>query len=141
MKRFLPSGVDRFSKFPVRKTREEVEHMLRGRKIHTACPALYQRALADIKPYLGGDDSIFYLHELDISDKHTRSLFHCLVTAPFKGVSVKNKKTGEIFRFGIAVMTRPGPYFIDLPEVDGGWYIEDKGQVSREDNFRKIRNS
>jgi len=58
VKKLLPSALDDFSKFPVRKTREEVENALKGRKVDTLCPALYERVVSDIRPYFGGEDSI-----------------------------------------------------------------------------------
>jgi hypothetical protein len=129
LQKHIPSAADNFSKFPVRKLRKEVEAILRGRKIDAACPSLYKLIVSDIKPYLGGNDNIHHLHELDISDKHLALIPFIHYTA-IRDITFKNKETGEIIRGDTWADTRRPPHFVDLPE--GNWHVEDKGQLSVE---------
>lgn len=127
LEKLLPSVVDEYSKFPIRRTRQEVENTLKGRKIDTACPALYKRVVSEIKPYIGGDDSLYGLHDLDISDKHL-DLIPAITPSVLVGITFKNEETGERITGNTWVTTHPGPYYVDMPE--GTWNIENKGQHS-----------
>src|ERR1019366_10001122 len=57
---------NRHAKFPVRSSAAELESTLRGAQIHVSNPVLFERMIADVKPYRGGHWHIWALHELDI---------------------------------------------------------------------------
>lgn len=127
VERHLPFPPDDFSKFPVFKTREAVENALKGRKIDALCPSLYKLIVSDIKPYLGGDESVYYLHDLDISDKHLL-LIPTIALNVIRNVAFKNKETGQVVRGGAWSTPEPGIHFVDFPE--GHWDIEDNGELA-----------
>lgn len=59
------------SSFPVDVSRHQLEHRLRGVKIHTPCPDLFLFVLDTLRPYSEGGNSVLYaIHDLDIRDKH-----------------------------------------------------------------------
>jgi hypothetical protein len=120
-----PSAIDKFSKFPVRDTPQELEDALKGRKIDVSSLDLYKRIMSDIKPYAGGDDAVYRLHRLDISDKH-HLLIPLMYLAAIDGIVLEDKH-GKIERGGTWAVTRPGPYFIDL---EGNWHIKEKGKLT-----------
>jgi hypothetical protein len=69
--RLLPDKVSDTTKFPVRKTRQEVEAALHGIEIDTRCKPLFDCIISQIQPYEGSTNSVIWtLHDLDISDKH-----------------------------------------------------------------------
>ncbi len=57
IERHAPSVLDKHTKFPVGKTRKDVEGALKSRKIDVLCPALFDRILSDIQPYALAADS------------------------------------------------------------------------------------
>jgi hypothetical protein len=61
---------DRTSKFPFFEKREELIGQTKSGKIETARPDIYDLIVNTIKPYRGGNDALYGLHDLDISDKH-----------------------------------------------------------------------
>jgi len=129
IERHVPSIASKFSKFPVQETRKMVEGILKGRKIQidVSCPALYKLIVSDIKPYLGGEESIYYLHYLDVADKHLL-LIPVMNLNVIRNVAFKNKETGQIIRGGAWATPEPGIHFVDFPE--GRWDIEDNGQLA-----------
>jgi hypothetical protein len=127
IERHVLAIADNFSKFPVQETRERVEGILKGRKIEVSCPALYKLIVSDIKPYLGGEENIYYLHDLDIADKHLL-LIPVVNLNVIRNVAFKNKETGQIIRGGVWATSEPGIHFLDFPE--GHWDIEDNGQLA-----------
>jgi hypothetical protein len=69
--RCLPDKLSDKTKFPVMKTRQDLEGTLHGIEVDTRCPRLFECMVTQIQPYKGGDNSIIWtLHDLDISDKH-----------------------------------------------------------------------
>jgi hypothetical protein len=70
IKTHVPGAVNSFTRFPVRDSRDELETTLTGREIHTSSLALFDVTINKIKPYSGGNDSIWAVHRLDILDKH-----------------------------------------------------------------------
>src|ERR1700690_776362 len=58
------------TKFPIRESRKAVEDAIHGIEKVWDRRVLRDIILDDIKPYPGGDDSLWPLHQLDILDKH-----------------------------------------------------------------------
>ncbi len=109
----VPSAVDKFAKFPVRETRDELQTAMEGRKIQEASPELFTLMLDNIRPYKGGDFAIWTLHDLDIMDKHR------LLIPVTACVSIKDFKLED--EFGVHTASTWGaiqnpPYYITFPE-------------------------
>jgi hypothetical protein len=60
----------RNTKFPFAKSLNELVGAQRKGKIKTHCPKLFDLIIKEIKPYRGGNDDLYALHDLDIMDKH-----------------------------------------------------------------------
>jgi hypothetical protein len=65
-----PASINNQTKFPIFPVRDKVEAALRGIKIDSTVPALFNRIVNEIKPYEGGNESIWFIHILDVDDKH-----------------------------------------------------------------------
>jgi hypothetical protein len=61
---------DSYSRFPIRETREAVEAAVNGALIKKASKAVTSFIVDSVKPYRGGNDAIWALHNLNILDKH-----------------------------------------------------------------------
>lgn len=59
-----------YVKFPFYATRKELEGAVMGGKMKAAPPSVIDLIVNEIKPYRGGNDALFGLHDLDIIDKH-----------------------------------------------------------------------
>jgi hypothetical protein len=123
IKKFAPFALGKHTKFPVTKSREELEAKLKGIKIHVAAPTVFERIVSDIKPYSGGHEFIYRLHELDISDKHwlLTPLMH--VTA-IMGIVIEDEH-GERISGDSWAVTGPGPHFIPIQK---DWKVEERGR-------------
>jgi len=89
----LPAIFDKFTKFPIRDSRNELIAALKGRKIHKSYPSLFDLVLS-IKPYKGGNDALFALHELDILDKH-RLLLPVVGVVALHGVDAEDDRNNR----------------------------------------------
>ena len=59
------------TQFPFGDSRDKLINSLKKDRVITAtCPVFYDLIVDTIKPYLGGNDALCALHELDITDKH-----------------------------------------------------------------------
>ena len=64
----IPKSSRDTRKFPIRKTRQDLEATLHGLDIDTLFPDLFKLLVFDIKPYEGPDTSVVWiLHNLDIA--------------------------------------------------------------------------
>jgi hypothetical protein len=121
-----PEINSKFTKFPVRKTREELEAALRGVKVDILSPALFTLIVSDIQPFEAGQSGVIYpLHELDISDKHLL-LLELVPYAGIKGIVIRDKD-GQIFRGSGMTVQSSGPYIVPF---ERDTEIEDKGELS-----------
>jgi hypothetical protein len=59
-----------FTKFPFRKTKQEVLAAIKGGSMRAAPAPVISTIVEQIRPYKGGDDFLYALHVLDIIDKH-----------------------------------------------------------------------
>jgi hypothetical protein len=122
--KFVPAAVDNFAKFPVRKSRDDLEGALNGRKINVAAPNLFALIVSSIKSYKGGNDSLWAIHQLDIIDKH-RLLLPVMNYTALQSIELEND-AGEIIKGGTWATTQ-STFFADIPS---GYHIKDKGQVA-----------
>ena len=60
---------DRSTKFPFYQTRSELVGAIENGNLKAA-PEISRVIIDDIKPYKGGNDLLYRLHDLDITDKH-----------------------------------------------------------------------
>jgi hypothetical protein len=68
----IESGIgksDRSTKFPFYESRNQLINVINNGKMKTA-PEICRLIIDDIKPYRGGNDLLYGLHDLDILDKH-----------------------------------------------------------------------
>ena len=75
-----------YCKFPFRKTREEVIAAINGGLKETAPSSVISAIVDEVKPYKGGNDALYTLHDLDIKDKHLL-IVPTISIATIKGVS------------------------------------------------------
>jgi hypothetical protein len=114
VKELIPSAVGNYTKFPVYPTKDQLEGVLKGRKIDSLCPNLFTTIVSDIQQYRGGQAGVIYaLHQLDISDKHSL-LLGLTPNAHIKGI-VLEKKRGETTTINTMTMGGAGSYAIAFP--------------------------
>jgi len=120
-----PSSINNQTKFPIFPVRKQVEGALRGVKIDSTAPALFKLVLDEIKPYEGGNDSIWGIHILDIDDKH-RLLLPVIKFASVQGIEVVHDD-GRIVHGGTWGSAQKPPYYVP---IELGWHLKNKGKVS-----------
>ncbi|HSY93511.1 MAG TPA: hypothetical protein VK812_19270 [Candidatus Binatus sp.] len=111
LKKISPASVSAYSKFPIYSESSGVENALRSNKIKEDS-ALHKIFTSEIKPYAGGNDALWTIHEIDIADKH-----HLLIPSLEVGVtslSLKNDKQGT--RNVLCVFTLENLYRYNIPE-------------------------
>lgn len=87
----LPHLLDSHTKFPFKRSRDELIATLEGRKIGEAFPLLFESLVNTIKPYPTGNDSLMALHDLDIADKH-RLLLPVMQVGALTGVCLQSNE-------------------------------------------------
>jgi len=126
VERLIPSALGDFTNFPVRSTEDQLKAALKGLQINSCAPALFDRIVRDIRPYNGGNDSIWAIHRLDILDKH-KLLIPVIEFVAITGIEVENE-SGEIKRNGFTWRTpKKAPFYIPIPP---GWHVRNKGQLT-----------
>jgi len=114
VEKHAPSALDSYTKFPTGQTKEEVESRLRGRKIDTLSPRLFDGIITSIKPYVfGGNCLINFLHDLDVSDKHWL-LIPLMRVAEVRDIVVEDEK-GSIVTGNTYPIHGDGPFTISFP--------------------------
>jgi hypothetical protein len=127
IERCLPDKLGSWTKFPVKETRDSVEGTLRGIKVDTRCPALFDLIMFKIKPYDGAfNPTAWVLHNLDISDKHLL-LLGLSPLGHIRGIVVL-EADGQMYR-GDSMESKgvEGRYSIDF---EPGIKIQQKGRLS-----------
>ncbi len=117
------NGPTKYIKFPVRKTREEVEGALRKGDIKIAHPDVIACILDEIKPYKGGNDALLSLHEMDITDKH-------LLLIPVVSVAGLTHVYGRAggIRFEDCTFTVSGGGELGIARMPGDFELQSQGQ-------------
>jgi hypothetical protein len=126
IERHAPWAVSDHNSFPVRKTRKDVENVLRGIEIDTRCRDIFNVIMSDIQPYDGGQDRLIWaLHNIDISDKHILLLELSPITG-IRGISISDD-AGQVYD-GISIHTEPHkPHILRLKP---GMKFENQGKFS-----------
>jgi hypothetical protein len=125
--RIAPSLIDKYTRFPVRDTLQELEGTLHGKKMDSICPGLHDFIVSHAKPYKAGNFDLWAIHELDIIDKH-RLLLPLVQTAWIADIAVKNQ-AGQIMSGTTMLQLGSGPYHVDFfPGND----VQDEGNLSIE---------
>jgi hypothetical protein len=125
IERLVPANLDERAKFPIRKTIEEVMGALKKGDVDTACPALFNFTVNEIKPCEGGNYPIWAVHSFDNRDKH-RLLLPVLAQGHIEGIEVKDQRGNITPGYGISNFQLP-PYVIDLAE---GLYFTKYGKLT-----------
>jgi hypothetical protein len=127
LRKHIPTANLDFAKFPVYRSRRELESALNGVPINTRSnPSLFGLVVSDIQPFEGGHNGVVYaLHKLDISDKHLL-LLGLVPLAGIDGIMVQ-KPDGEVVR-GFAGATQNAPPYVIA--FDGNIRIKDKGKLT-----------
>jgi hypothetical protein len=125
IKRFVPSAVTKFSKFPIYETEDKLKIALHGAKVDSTAPELFEFIVADIQPYMRGNHTLWFIHRLDILDKH-RLLIPVLQMAAIDGVVLENERGSREFVSGWGSLEK-APYFM---AIESGWHIKHNGHVS-----------
>ncbi|MGP8157243.1 MAG: hypothetical protein ACLQMT_10325 [Candidatus Acidiferrales bacterium] len=112
-------------KFPVTQIVNELEGLLRKRKIDVNCLRLYRRIVDEIQPYKGGNIAIWPVHQADNMDKH-RLLIPFIFFSSVEGIELEDK-AGHIERGGTFGTMQGFPYYIPIPY---GFHVKNKGSVS-----------
>ncbi len=120
-----PASINNQTKFPIFPVRDKVEAALRGVKIDSSAPGLFDLVLNRIKPYEGGNDSIWSIHILDVDDKH-RLLLPVIEFASIQGIEVENEH-GKVVRGSTWSTPEEPPYYVP---IEFGWHFKKKGQVA-----------
>jgi hypothetical protein len=88
----VPRGVDPEKiQFPFSKRADTLESTIVNRLVQVAGPKIVT-AIRNLKPYPGGNDDLYGLHELDIADKH-RILIPILSASSLEGINVPGLET------------------------------------------------
>ncbi|HME33760.1 MAG TPA: hypothetical protein VKF84_00885 [Candidatus Sulfotelmatobacter sp.] len=120
-----PASINNQTKFPIFPVRDKVEAALRGVKIDSAAPALFDLVLRQVKPYEGGNESLWSIHSLDIDDKH-RLLLPIIEYASIHGIEVEDEQ-GKVVKGGTWGTSEKPPYYIP---IQLGWHLKEKGTVA-----------
>jgi hypothetical protein len=125
IEKHVPSILDKYTKFPVGKTRKDVESALKNRKIDILCPKLFDRILAEIEPYEDRNCLVVFLHDLDVRDKHWL-LTPLMQLSWVNGITVQNEQ-GEIVTGDSYPIPGAGDFFFDFGP---GCKVKDKGEIT-----------
>lgn len=125
--RHLPDKISDSTKFPVRRTRQDLEATLHGIEVDTRCKPLFDCIVSVIQPFEGSHNEVIWtLHDLDISDKHLL-LLKLDPLGHIRGIAIRDQE-GRTSR-GSSMPARgiEGRYIIDL---ESRIQFEDKGKLS-----------
>ena len=117
---------NKYTKFPVAETIDELKSMLGSRKIASVSPALYALVLDEIQPYTAGRFFVHDLHRLDIADKH-KLIIPIVSYGGVSGIAVQDESTGEIRRGDTYGFPINGGFHVDF---DNSQSIKDTGKLS-----------
>lgn len=130
IQRLSPSGYNPETKFPVRKSRQDLESVLQKTGKILPESTLFKFMVDGVKPYEGGDADILAIHRLDIHDKH-HLLIPVLNVLSIDGVELE-QESGQVDCLTLA-LTGPIPEWIEVPL---GSKIKNYGHATFEVKFR-----
>jgi hypothetical protein len=124
--RHLPDKISDYTKFPVGKSRPDLERALHGIEVDTRCKALFDCMVSVIQPYHGGNNSVIRtLHDLDISDKHLL-LLELTPNAAIENMALRDE-SGQIYERIRVPVEGSGKYGIRLGP---GIHVQNHGKLS-----------
>jgi hypothetical protein len=82
---------DDFAKFPMRKTRDDLVAVINGALIKQASEKVTNFIVDVVKPYKGGNDALWALHDLNVLDKH-RSLLPVMQVTSITGFCAEDDR-------------------------------------------------
>jgi hypothetical protein len=127
LERVVPSAVSDFAQFPIYSSLKDLETALKTRKIDTASPRLYELIISHIKPYGGGDHSLWSIHKLDIFDKQ-RLLIPVVAYAGADGIEIHDA-AGNVCSSGTWGVRHAGRFTVELDKDSN---IKNKGKLNLE---------
>lgn len=113
-----------YSKLPVFPSKEQLERVLFGGKVHAANPRLCPFLINEIKPYEGGNGAIWFIHKLDIDDKH-RLLIQVTHYLSINGIELENQ-AGNIESGNSRGTWQSPPWHIHIPD---GFKVKNHGKL------------
>lgn len=116
----------KWADFPIRDSRDGLVNTLNGAQLKTVAPWIVDLLIDEIKPYDGGNDSLYALHRLDIDDKHKLLIPATSVTA-LTGAAARDDH-GNIFEGLSFYIGQTGK--ITMIETDSSLEITNYGQPS-----------
>ncbi len=123
--KLCPASINNQTKFPIFPVRDKVEAALRGVKIDSAAPVLFDYILNHITPYEGGNGSVWGIHILDIDDKH-RLLLPVIEFGSTQGIEVEDEH-GKVVKGATWGTAQKPPYYVP---IELGWHVKNKGKVA-----------
>jgi hypothetical protein len=128
------SSYSKHTRFPVYETRESLIAAMNGGTIKPASPETASLIVDVIKPYKGGNDIIWNLHELNIADKH-RLLLPIIQVTSITDVTVESD-AGKLIDNGTFIADMIG---ISISQRDmRNLKITDQGKATFDIRFDKI---
>lgn len=118
--------------FPFRRDRDKLVSALKGREIKLLGPAIIDLILNEIKPYPGGNDALYALHDLDITDKH-KLLVPILSINSVRGISAEDDRGNRLIDFTLTVPATD----VSVISTAGNLKITDQGQAKVDIVFDK----
>ncbi|MGB9236512.1 MAG: hypothetical protein WCC04_19055 [Terriglobales bacterium] len=119
---------DLHTKFPIRITREKLVAAIDGAAIHRTSKAVRDFIVEVVKPYKGGNDALWALHDLNDLDKH-RLLLPVMNVNVIHNICVEDKR-GEKIVFSPWILSGNSTARYDLIARGGNTKITDNGQPS-----------
>jgi len=127
-----PRAISKSTKFPVRNSRPELKAALEGIKVDRDIPALFKVILDEFKAYAGGNDFLWTLHDLDISDKHI-FLLEFSPQATVSEITVEDENGNVVTGSSMLIQTNPPYSFGFNPK----WKLKNYGKLSLEVAFKE----
>ena len=91
-----------YTRFPFAEDREKLIGPLEKGVIKASCPAIYDFIVDDLKPYKGGNDTLYALHNFDIMDKH-KLLIPIVSIIALSGVGGEDDRGGSFRELNLQI--------------------------------------
>jgi hypothetical protein len=93
---------DSHTRFPLRETAQDLKGTIKGGLIKQASPAVTNYIVDVVKPYKGGNDALWALHDLNILDKH-RLLLPVMQATALVGVCAEDDRGSKMVAASLIV--------------------------------------
>jgi hypothetical protein len=125
LNRHAPEAKGSKTQFPIRFSKKNLDTSLKGNKIDTLCPRLFDLVITEIRSYDGGNEALWTVKELNNSDKH-RLLLPLIGHVSIVGLEMENDGGEPIKGPGRATWKSP-PWYVSVRD---GWRVKEKGRPS-----------